>query len=87
LVTGFVGPTLPRRFIAGIHRSAQLDQVLLRVPEIQNTFGLGEVGVEEILQTVAAIGDGNLLIRHRPANFQRLAMELATKRLKVVKTR
>jgi len=43
--------------------------------------------VEENLQPIAAIGDGNLLRRRRPAHFQSLAMELASKPLEVVKTR
>ena len=86
-VTCLIGPTLPRRFITGIHRFGQLHQVLLGVPEIQNALRLGKEGAEEILQPGAAIGDGNLLLRRRPADFQGLAVELATKCLQVVKTR
>ena len=87
LMTHLIRPTLPRRFVTRIDRFAQFDQVFLGVPEIQDTLRFREVGVEEILQTDAAVGDGDLLLRRRPTNFNRLAVELAAKRLKVVKTR
>jgi len=87
LMTRLIRPALPRRFVAGIDRFGQLDQVFLGVPEIQNALRFGKVGVEEVLQPIATIGDGNLLLRRSPANLQCLAMELATKPLKVVKTR